>query len=1040
MTDLDGGQVTTWDATTNPYQIVGLTPETPYSVKVNPVCDVEKWSDPITFRTLELCPRPTNVAANDVTPMSASISWQGSAAGYNLRYRTARGFHYDFETATPWVEDNFAPCTTYDGDGLTTYQITDWTPLGTYQFVGSMMTLQSGVTDFASAHGGELFGGFVAGIPDENFEHNDDYFILPSITIENGYVFEFWASSLLDNWGLERMRVGVYGGNGTITEYLAGSATDYVEVPNGWTKYSYDLSGFAGQTIQLAINSLCPDAYILGIDDIFVGDPTDDTWDVTVNDVTSPYALTGLTEETMYEVQVQAACGEDGESAWVGITFTTPSNCDTPSALEATDVMPHSVTLNWTGYQDSYTVRYRTAAHSEAAPGALFEDFESASLETNGWTVLREGEGTEYTDWRIYDGNFSSSTIPAHSGTYVVMGRSWASDAYSVDNWLISPQVSLDGELSYWVLDDGEYHEHYDVYVSTTTTETSAFTLVYEPGDASDEWTQHTVDLSSYAGQQGYIAFRLVDEDKDYLFLDDITLGSVVEVPAGEWKEVEVSALPYTLENLEDDTEYEWQVQGINAGCDGGVTEWSEIATFTTLNACADITNLMLDDLTATSMTLSWTGVQDSYRVQYRIAEGVNPKFFYDPANEQGDWTTDNLEASSGWETLSGYFTFIYTSNPPQTLISPELTDIPSNSILAFDYVAYDATYPETFKVGFSTTDNSVESFTWGDEVTATNVQFLTYTVSVPDGAKYFAIQCTSDDQYALILDDFAIGAEYAEAGEWNYITVTEPTVTIDGLNGQTTYDVFVQGICGEDEYTAQVGGQVTTPKQTTVTQTIALGEGTNWVSFYVETNLDDLKAALQATGNSNIIIKSKNNGSITWNGRRWMGNLSGFSLSQMYKIKVINDCEITLEGMPIDPAGINITITPGANWIAYPFATSMTLTEAFAGFSNNQDAVKSKNNGTSSWNGRRWMGSLSTLVPGQGYIYNSKADTDKPFVYPTSSKKSYSHNTGISLNKKTVTLKDLKIQKKSATNQSTTTMKAKVAKVNKNCKSIRNN
>ena len=165
---------------------------------------------------------------------------------------------------------------------------------------------------------------------------------------------------------------------------------------------------------------------------------------------------------------------------------------------------------------------------------------------------------------------------------------------------------------------------------------------------------------------------------------------------------------------------------------------------------------------------------------------------------------------------------------------------------MAFDYVAYDATYPETFKVGFSTTDNSVESFTWGDEVTATNVDdFLTYMVSVPDDAKYFAIQCTSENMYALILDNFAIGAEYVEAGEWNYITVTEPTVTIDGLDGLTTYDVFVQGICGEDEYTAQVGGQVTTPKLTTITETIELNAGINWVSFYVETTLDNLKAAL---------------------------------------------------------------------------------------------------------------------------------------------------------------------------------------------------
>ena len=171
------------------------------------------------------------------------------------------------------------------------------------------------------------------------------------------------------------------------------------------------------------------------------------------------------------------------------------------------------------------------------------------------------------------------------------------------------------------------------------------------------------------------------------------------------------------------------------------------------------------------------------------------------------------------------------------------------------------------------------------------------------------------------------------------------------------------------------------------VTQTIALSSGVNWVSFNVETTLDDLKAALQATGNSNIAIKSKNYGSTTWNGRRWMGNMAGFDVSQMYKIKVDNACEITLEGMPVDPAEHPITINKGANWIAFPLSESMTLTDAFASFSVNQDAVKSKSNGTSTWNGRRWMGSLSTLVPGQGYIYNSKASGSRTFVFPSTSK-----------------------------------------------------
>ncbi len=154
----------------------------------------------------------------------------------------------------------------------------------------------------------------------------------------------------------------------------------------------------------------------------------------------------------------------------------------------------------------------------------FFEDFESGELD--GWTAIRNGEGTEYTDWRVVNSEtlFSSGPIPAHSGSYVVMGRSWNSSAYNVDNWLITPQVDLGGTLSYWVLDDGQYHENCDVYISTTTNDINAFTLLADPANATSDWSERIVDLTSYNGQRGYIAFRLNDYDQDYLFIDDVAI------------------------------------------------------------------------------------------------------------------------------------------------------------------------------------------------------------------------------------------------------------------------------------------------------------------------------------------------------------------------------------------------------------------------------------------------------------------------------------------------------------------------------------
>ena len=173
--------------------------------------------------------------------------------------------------------------------------------------------------------------------------------------------------------------------------------------------------------------------------------------------------------------------------------------------------------------------------------------------------------------------------------------------------------------------------------------------------------------------------------------------------------------------------------------------------------------------------------------------------------------------------------------------------------------------------------------------------------------------------------------------------------------------------------------------KQSTVQQSISLNEGINWVSFNVETTLNNLKAALVATGGTNIVIKAKNS-STTWNGYRWLGSVNGFNVNQMYMIIVQTACEIALEGAPLVPAEHPVTISNGTNWIGCPLSESMTLTAAFAGFPANQDVVKSKT-ASATWNGRRWVGQLDTLVPGQGYIYQSKASGNKTFTFPLGTK-----------------------------------------------------
>ena len=168
-------------------------------------------------------------------------------------------------------------------------------------------------------------------------------------------------------------------------------------------------------------------------------------------------------------------------------------------------------------------------------------------------------------------------------------------------------------------------------------------------------------------------------------------------------------------------------------------------------------------------------------------------------------------------------------------------------------------------------------------------------------------------------------------------------------------------------------------------TQTITLSEGWNWISTYVDITLDDLKSALvDALGSTTIRIKS-NSSATTWNGNRWRGEMD-WDETSMYKIQVANDCTITLEGLPLVPANHSITIVPGANYIGYPFASGMSLNTAFSGFAISGDKVKSTH-AQSSYNGNLWRGNVSTLEPGQGYIYISNSSENRVFTFPTNAK-----------------------------------------------------
>ena len=416
-------------------------------------------------------------------------------------------------------------------------------------------------------------------------------------------------------------------------------------------------------------------------------------------------------------------------------------------------------------------------------------------------------------------------------------------------------------------------------------------------------------------------------------------------------------------------------------------------------NNCLRPTDFFAANLTAQTADLSWTGSQetDTYTAKYRTARRLVTIFTEDFEDNIDDWTIRDFASNTGvissGHSGSRSFRFYYNTNPPQHLISPELTGVVEGMCLEFYYKNHSTTYPETFRVGFSSTDNATESFTFGDEITVSDRQWHLYSQPIPAGTKYICWRYTSYDEYSLYIDDIAIGTAIP-AGDWQTVSVAGGTeivsTTLTGLAPETLYEAYVYPDCGPNKVSETI--TFTTPEQTTVTQTIVLSEGWNWVSTYIAADdpvalLDQLKAGL----GENALQIQANNGAVTeFDGEEWFGDLDdeGIYNEQTYLIQTSAACTVELTGMPAVVDAYEITINPGWNWIGFPSAEPLDVIDALASFEAEEgDQIQCNDATSTEFDGEEWFGDLETFTPGQGYMYFSASDEVKTLVFSTGAK-----------------------------------------------------
>lgn len=129
------------------------------------------------------------------------------------------------------------------------------------------------------------------------------------------------------------------------------------------------------------------------------------------------------------------------------------------------------------------------------------------------------------------------------------------------------------------------------------------------------------------------------------------------------------------------------------------------------------------------------------------------------------------------------------------------------------------------------------------------------------------------------------------------------------------------------------------------------------------------------------------------------IGTLTDLVATESYKVQTSSAAaRLRLSDYAWNPS-TPIALESGWNWIGYPVGQTMTPDEAFAGCDPAQLDMVVGQKGFAQFDGEHWVGTLETMSPGAGYMYQSASDGEIVFNTSIVSNAAARYATGISAN-----------------------------------------
>ena len=466
--------------------------------------------------------------------------------------------------------------------------------------------------------------------------------------------------------------------------------------------------------------------------------------------------------------------------------------------------------------------------------GQFFEGFEGAVFPPQDWARFDNGIGT-LKQW-----NTTSSASLVYAGTKAAfMDKENVTDGTTSLDWLVTPQILVpaNGQLRFYTkkTQSGIFGSSYTIRVSTTAQTTpSAFTTIktWTEDDlvaTFNVYEQKVIDLSAYANQNVYIAFVLEQDNGDRWLVDQVKVDQRCLVSTnlqatalstsatlswtspnapvnGPW-EIEygpagfipgtgtlvtnVTTNPYVLTGLQSLTNYSYIVRAL---CEpDNPSPWNEFPTsFQTQALPPECNGNYVDNggITGnytnsqdTVITICPTNTGDYVTVAFTqfITEAQYDKMYvYDGQSTAAPLISSGNGGGLGAVTIPGGFWGNLSGNLPGPFEATNAT-----GCLTFRFVSDGVTNAAGWASNITCTP--FPTCPKPSNVTSTVVSSSSIIVNWVNNAP-------SATQWEVIW--LPAGSPPPTAGQTGAITNNPSTYTIQGLNSQTTYDIYVRAIC----------------------------------------------------------------------------------------------------------------------------------------------------------------------------------------------------------------------------------------------------